>query len=67
METQKPVPARRRWTPAEEKQLQNMLDAGKTAVEICRKLKRTFQAIYARLPRVYRRPPGGPRRFAEGE
>ena len=33
-----------------------MLDAGKTAVEIFRKLKRTFQAIYARLQRVHRRP-----------
>ena len=55
MEGQKPVPARRRWTPAEEKQLQDMLDAGKTAVEISRKLKRTFQAIYARLQRVCRR------------
>ena len=32
-----------------------MLDAGKTAVEISRKLRRTFQAIYARLQRVYRR------------
>jgi hypothetical protein len=55
MKSQKPEPAWRRWTPAEEKQLQDMLDAGKTAVEISRKLRRTFQAIYGRLQRVYRR------------
>ena len=55
MKSEKPVSAGRRWTPAEEKQLQDMLDAGKTAVEISRKLRRTFQAIYARLQRVYRR------------
>jgi hypothetical protein len=34
-----------------------MLDAGKTALEISRKLKRTIQAIYARLQRIYRRRP----------
>jgi len=47
MKSEKPVSAGRRWTPAEGKQLQDMLDAGKTAVEISRKLRRTFQAIYA--------------------
>jgi hypothetical protein len=52
-----PRPIGRRWTPDEEKQLQDMLDAGKTAVEISRKLKRTIQAIYARLQRIYRRRP----------
>jgi hypothetical protein len=36
MESQKPVPARRRWTAAEEKQFQDMLDAGKAAKEIFR-------------------------------
>jgi hypothetical protein len=55
MKSQNPEPAGRRLTPAEEKQLQDMLDAGKTAVEISLKLKRTFQAIYARLQRVYGR------------
>ena len=55
MKSEKPVSAGRLWTPAKGKQLQDMLDAGKTAVEISRKLRRTFQAIYARLQRVYRR------------
>ncbi len=55
MESQRPTPARRRLTQAEEEQLQDMLDAGKTALEISRKLKRTLHAIYARLQRVYRR------------
>jgi hypothetical protein len=45
--------ARRRWTPAEEQQFQDMLDAGKTALEISRKLRRTIRAIYARLQRIY--------------
>jgi hypothetical protein len=57
MESQKPVTARPRWTPAERKQFRDMLDGGKTAKEIFRKLKRTFQAIYARLRRVYKRRP----------
>jgi hypothetical protein len=33
-----------------------MLEAGKTAVEISRKLKRTIHAIYARLQRLWARP-----------
>jgi hypothetical protein len=32
MEREKPVSAGRRWTPAEGKQLQDMLDGGKTAL-----------------------------------
>jgi DNA invertase Pin-like site-specific DNA recombinase len=44
-----PRPAGRRWTATEEKQLQDMLDAGITAAEAARKLERTRQAIYARL------------------
>jgi hypothetical protein len=32
-----------------------MLDAGMTAPEIVRKLKRTAQAIYARMQRLYRK------------
>ena len=55
MKSQKPEPAWRRWTPAEEKQLQDMLDGGKAALEISRKLTRAFQALYARVRRVYRR------------
>jgi hypothetical protein len=45
-----PRPAGRRWTAAEENQLQEMLDAGMAAPEIARKLKRTAQAIYTRMP-----------------
>jgi DNA-binding NarL/FixJ family response regulator len=39
----------------EESQLQEMLAAGMTAPEIARKLKRTAQAVYARLQRLYRK------------
>ena len=45
-----PKPVGRRWTRAEEKQLQDMLDAGMTAAEVATKLGRTRQAVYARLP-----------------
>jgi DNA invertase Pin-like site-specific DNA recombinase len=50
-----PKPVGRRWTRAEEKQLQDMLDAGMTAAEAARKLERTRQAIYARLQHLYRK------------
>jgi IS30 family transposase len=50
-----PRPAGRRWTAAEQDQLQEMLDAGMTAPEIARKLKRTAQAIYARMQRLHRK------------
>jgi IS30 family transposase len=50
-----PKPVGRRWTYAEEKQLQEMLDAGMTAAEAAKKLERTRQAIYARLQRFYRK------------
>jgi DNA-binding NarL/FixJ family response regulator len=50
-----PKPVGRRWTPAEEKQLQDMLDAGKTADEIAVEIKRTRRAIHARLQRLYRK------------
>jgi hypothetical protein len=49
--------ARRLWTPAEVERLRDMLDAGKTVLEISRKLKRTIQAVYARLQRISRRRP----------
>jgi hypothetical protein len=52
-ESGKPEPTGRGLTPADEKQLQDMLDAGKTALEISQKLKRSLQAIYASL---WRRP-----------
>jgi hypothetical protein len=48
MTGQKPVG--RRWTAAEEKQLQGMLDAGETAAEVAREAEaQTRQAIYTRL------------------
>jgi IS30 family transposase len=50
-----PRPAGRRWTAVEEIQLHEMLAAGMTGREIARKLKRTTQAIYARLQRHYRK------------
>jgi DNA-binding NarL/FixJ family response regulator len=57
-----PKPVGRRWTPAEEDQLQTMLDAGMTAIEIATKLKRTRQAIYARLQHLYRKRGPSPTR-----
>jgi hypothetical protein len=48
-------PVGRRWTRAEEKQLQDMLDAGMTAGEAATKLERTRQSVYARLQRLYRK------------
>jgi hypothetical protein len=53
MASGKPEPTEQRLTPADEEQLQDMLDAGKTALEISQKLKRSLQAIYASL---WRRP-----------
>ena len=49
--------ARRLWTPAEVERFRDMLDAGKTVLEISRKLKRTIQAVYAHLQRISRRRP----------
>ena len=50
-----PRPAERRWTLGEEKQLLEMLNAGKTAVEISREFNRTPGAIYWRVQRIHRR------------
>jgi hypothetical protein len=50
-----PQPVAPRWTEREEKKLVEMLDPGRTAVEISRELKRTPGAIYSRLQRLYRR------------
>jgi IS30 family transposase len=49
------TPARRPWTADEQKKLDDMLDAGKTVIEIATVLQRTRQAIYARLQRLYRK------------
>jgi hypothetical protein len=47
--------ARRRWTADEQKKLDELLDAGKTVVEIAPVLQRTRLSIYARLQRRYRK------------
>jgi IS30 family transposase len=49
------TPARRPWTVDEQKKLDDLLEAGKTVVEIAPALQRTRQAIYARLQRRYRK------------
>jgi hypothetical protein len=43
-----PLPAGRKWTSDEEKQLVDLLVAGATAPAIARRLKRSTGAIYAR-------------------
>jgi hypothetical protein len=45
----------RPWTAQEQKQLDELLEAGKTVVEIAAVLQRTRLAIYARLQRRYRK------------
>ena len=48
-------PITRRWTPDEDRKLDELLDAGKEAAEIAVAINRTRQAVYARLQRVYRK------------
>jgi hypothetical protein len=48
-------PTQRRWTIDEQKKLDDLLEAGKTVVEIAPVLQRTRQAIYAQLQRRYRK------------
>jgi IS30 family transposase len=50
-----PKPTPRRWTADELKKLDELLEAGKTVVEIAPVLQRTRQAIYAQLQRRYRK------------
>jgi hypothetical protein len=58
------TPARRPWTEDELKRLDDLLDAGKTVLEIVPVLQRTRQAIYALLQRRYRkRRPKPPTRW----
>jgi hypothetical protein len=62
-------PARRPWTADELKKLDDLTEAGKTAVEIAAILQRTSTSIYAKLQRIEikrlrslrRRLPRGPR------
>jgi DNA-binding NarL/FixJ family response regulator len=56
------TPTRQPWTVDEQKKLGDLLEAGKTAPEIATALKRTSQAIYARLQRLYRKRGNAARR-----
>jgi IS30 family transposase len=49
------TPTRQPWTVDEQKKLDDLLDAGKTVVEIAPVLQRTRQAVYARLQRRHRK------------
>jgi IS30 family transposase len=57
------TPARRGWTVDEQKKLDDLLAAGKTAAEIATALELTPTSIYSRLQRHYRKQPkpGRPR------
>jgi hypothetical protein len=46
------TPARRPWTADEQKKLDDLMDAGKTAAEIATALQRTPPSIYSRLQRL---------------
>jgi hypothetical protein len=48
-------PTQRRWTVDEQKKLDDLLEAGRTVVEIALVLQRTRLAVYARLQRRYRK------------
>jgi DNA-binding NarL/FixJ family response regulator len=52
-----PTPARRPWTVNEQKELDDLLKAGKTAAEIATVLQRTPSSIYSRLQSLYRKRP----------
>jgi hypothetical protein len=53
MSASRPTP--RRWTADEKKKLDDLLEAGKTVIEIAPVLQRTRQAVYAQLQRRYRK------------
>jgi hypothetical protein len=44
-----------RWSVADIKRLQNLLDAGKTADQIAAELGRTRLAVYGQVQRLYRK------------
>jgi IS30 family transposase len=46
------IPTRRRWTADEQKKMDELLEAGKTAVEIATALQRTPASIYSQLQRL---------------
>jgi hypothetical protein len=51
------TPIRQPWTADEQKKLDDLLEAGKTVVEIAPVLQRTRGAVYAQLQRRYRKRP----------
>jgi DNA-binding NarL/FixJ family response regulator len=51
------TPARRPWTVDEQKKLDDLMEAGKTAAEIATALQLTPPSIYSRLQRLYRKQP----------
>jgi hypothetical protein len=53
----------RPWTADEQKKLDDLLEAGKTVVEIALVLQRTRLAVYARLQRHYRKQRKPPTRW----
>lgn len=55
LEQTKTLSTTRHWTAEEDATVLTLMDQGKKAPEIARKLRRTPQAIYARLQRLYRR------------
>jgi hypothetical protein len=57
------TPTRQPWTFAEQKKLDDLLEAGKTVVEIALVLQRTRLAVYARLQRHYRKQRKPPTRW----
>jgi IS30 family transposase len=59
------TPARRPWTVDEQKKLDDLMEAGKTAAEIATALQRTPPSIYSRLQRLYRKQPKPGRRLVD--
>jgi DNA-binding NarL/FixJ family response regulator len=55
LERTKTLSTTKHWTAEEDATVLTLMDQGKKAPEIARKLRRTPQAIYARLQRLYRR------------
>jgi IS30 family transposase len=55
LERTQTLSTRRHWTAEEDATVLTLMDQGKVAPEIARRLRRTPQAIYARLQRLYRR------------
>ena len=53
-----PRPDRKRWTDSEDQQLLSLFEAGLSATEVARKLKRPVGAVRSRKPRLTPRAEG---------